>query len=130
MSKALKRAEGGTREKRRQEMSELVLDQESSGLSQRAYCEAMEISLSTLAVWRRKLGRVGKSSLQAMPTDDEPAFVELRVIDDLDSPTPAEKPGFTDAIEVTFCNGVTLKTSWGMPGDVLHRLTEVLSSPC
>ena len=71
-------ATGGARKHRGEsEWRRLIVAQQRSGLSQRAFCEQEGVSAQSLTNWRRRLGLVTRSPASAQPHEAPATFVEI-----------------------------------------------------
>ena len=53
----------------------LIAEQAESGLSQQAFCKRKRLSLSTFALWKRRLSESGKAAL--IQSEDQASWIEL-----------------------------------------------------
>lgn len=89
------------------EWSELVERQAVSGLSQRDFCEAEGIALSTFTYWKRKLA--GISATRDLAETAQPLFTPIRALPDTVDASADDTPaGSGWAIELDLGDGLRL----------------------
>ena len=101
-----------------EQMREVFIRLEGSGLSMKAFAAREGISYTTMQYWRRRLGGGRKKTAERQKTV---VLSPVRVVPD--TPAPAERKGF----EVWLSNGVSLEVPPGFDEGELQRLVEVLS---
>lgn len=99
---------------------QMVAEQSTSGLSQRAFCEQHDLALSTFQWWRRRLKSRGPSAepMKVKAATKAPDFVEIQLSQP--APVAAEE---AEGLEVCFPSGVRLRIPSGWDG---QSLLEVL----
>ena len=76
---------------KKQEMFELIVKQQESGLSQKSFCEEEGIGLQKFVYWKQKW----------LQKNEESSFIQIK------APTKME----SSTIEITYPNGVSLKVN-------------------
>jgi hypothetical protein len=104
--------------------SEVIREQQASGQTQRAFCEARGLNVGTFAWWKRKL-RLASSGGERRRSPrrrrgHKPGFVEIRLSDQT----------VTNRYEITLSRGRTIRVPGGFDTEELGRLIAVVEGVC
>ncbi len=104
-----------SRQRKRDEIVEILEELRASGLSQRVFCEGRGLSVSTLGSWVKKFR-------------DKPSQITQR--DLIPVRITASRTTKVLPIEVVLANGRIVRVLGGFDPDVLSKLMSVAESPC
>jgi len=109
----------------RSDYEKLLTEQESSGLSLRAFAESRGVNVATFYGWHRRL-----RPKRAQHKKGGPALVPVRVVDPVTEATPACGPAPPQTFEVTIPGERVISVPVGFDAQELRRLLSVLDSSC